>query len=312
VNPTLENPPVDWFAIAPDLVLVGTILLVLVADLVWPQRTRWYASRIAAVGTLGALVPLALLARDGEDRFLFQGAYAVDNYAIALKAFFLVTTYLIILLSIDYIDEGDYYKGEYYFLLLTSVLGMSAMASARDLISLFVALETISIPTYVLAGFRKHDRRSNEAGIKYYLIGVISSAVMLYGMSLIYGITGTTMLSGIADAVRDTGDTSALLTVAIFLSLVGFAFKVSAVPFHWWAPDTYEGAPTPVTAFLSVASKAGGFVAMLSIIFFGFGTNTDAWWPVIWVLAAASMTLGNLSALRQANAPMFIAPYTSR
>jgi NADH-quinone oxidoreductase subunit N len=235
---------------------------------------------------------------------LFGGAYVVDNYALALKAFFIVATYITVLVSVDYIEEGDYYKGEYYFLLLTSAFGMSIMASARDLITLFVALETISIPTYVLAAYRKHDRRSNEAGIKYYLFGVLSSALMLYGMSLIYGLAGSTRLHDIYLHVTTHG-APALLTVAIFLSLIGFAFKVSAVPFHFWAPDVYEGAPTPVTAFLSVASKAGGFVALLNIIFFGFyglrGSGTDAWWPVVWVLAAASMTLGNLSALRQTN-----------
>ena len=201
---------------------------------------------------------------------MFGGAYVVDHYALALKGFFLVATYVTILLSVDYIGEGDYYQGEFYVLLLTSMLGMIVMASARDLITIFVALETISIPTFVLAGWRKHDRKSNEAAIKYYLIGVLSSAVMLYGMSLIFGLTGSTLLSDIAAVRRRRHGTTPLLIVAVFLSLVGFAFKVSAVPFHFWAPDTYEGAPTPVTAFLSVASKAGGFVALLNIIYFGF------------------------------------------
>ena len=295
------NPAVDWHAFAPDVVLAATIVVVLVADLLLPERTAWQTSRIAAVGVLGALIPIFTLAVDGQNRSMFGGAYVVDNYALALKAFFLIVAYITLLLSVDYISEGDYYQGEFYFLLLTSVLGMSIMASARDLVTLFVALETISIPTYILAGYRKHDRRSNEAGIKYYLIGVLSSAVMLYGMSLIFGLTGSTKLSDISAWIASHPDRPALLTVAIFLSLVGFAFKVSAVPFHFWAPDTYEGAPTPVTAFLSVASKAGGFVAMLDIIFFGFSRDGSAWWPVIWVLAAASMTLGNLAALRQTN-----------
>jgi NADH-quinone oxidoreductase subunit N len=298
------NPVFDWHALAPDIILVGTLLLVLLLDFLLPERTRWQTSRVAAVGVLAALIPIITLAHDGANRSMFGGAYVVDNYALALKGFFLVATYITILLSVDYIQEGDYYQGEFYFLLLVSAFGMSIMASARDLITLFVALETISIPTYVLASYRKHDRRSNEAGIKYYLIGVLSSAVMLYGMSLIFGLAGSTKLSDIYQHVSVHG-APPLLTVAIFLSLVGFAFKVSAVPFHFWAPDTYEGAPTPVTAFLSVASKAGGFVALLNIIFFGFygirGSGSDAWWPVIWVLAAASMTLGNLGALRQTN-----------
>jgi NADH-quinone oxidoreductase subunit N len=298
------NPVLDWHALAPDLILVGTIALVLVLDFMLPERTVWQSSRVAAIGVLAALVPIVTLAADGVNREMFGGAYVVDNYALALKAFFLLATYITLLLSIDYIEEGDYYRGEFYFLLLTAAFGLTVMASARDLITLFVALEVISIPTYVLAAFRKHDRFSNEAGIKYYLIGVLSSAVMLYGMSLIFGLSGSTELREIYNYVT-VQDAPPLLTIAIFLSLVGFAFKVSAVPFHFWAPDTYEGAPTPVTAFLSVASKAGGFVALLNIIFFGFyglnGSGTDAWWPVVWVLAAASMTLGNLAALRQTN-----------
>jgi NADH-quinone oxidoreductase subunit N len=304
------NPHFDWHAFAPELVLVGTILVVLLADLVRPGRSSWQTSRLASVGVLLALVPVLTLASDGANRELFGGAYVVDNYALALKGFFLLATYLTILISVDHIGEGDYYQSEFYFLLLTSVLGMTVMASSRDLISIFVALETISIPTYVLAGYRKHDRKSNEAGIKYYVIGALSSAIMLYGMSFVFGVTGSTMLSGISDALAADPEALALLSVGMLLTIIGFAFKVSAFPFHWWAPDTYEGAPTPVTAFLSVASKAGGFVALLNILFFGFfgrGLGFDEappdtmWWLAVAVLAALTMTWGNLGALRQTN-----------
>jgi NADH-quinone oxidoreductase subunit N len=301
---SVANPVFDWHALAPEIIVLATIAVVLVADLIVPDRDAWQSSRIASIGVLAALVPVITLAADGNDRFLFGGAYAVDHYALALKGFFLVATYVTILISVDYIGEGDYYKGEFFVLLLTSMFGMMIMASARDLITLFVALETISIPTFILAAFRKHDRNSNEAGVKYYLIGVLSSALMLYGMSFIFGITGSTKLSEISAYVGSHGN-SALLTVAVFLSISGFAFKVSAVPFHFWAPDTYVGAPTPVTAFLSVASKAGGFVALITIVYFGFygadGSGADAWWGAIWVLAALSMTFGNLAALRQTN-----------
>jgi len=300
----IPTPAFDWHAFAPDLVLVATMVVVLVADLVLPERESWRTSSITAVGLLGALVPIATLAHDYHARSMFGGAYVVDHYSLALKGFFIIATYVTVLLSVDYIGEGDYYNGEFYFLLLVATFGMSIMAGARDLITLFVALETISIPTFVLAAFRKHDRASNEAGVKYYLIGVLSSALMLYGMSLIYGVTGATKLSDIA-AYMSAHGTVPLVAVAMFLSIVGFAFKVSAVPFHFWAPDTYQGAPTPVTAFLSVASKAGGFVALINIIYFGFflpnGRAADSWWPVLWVLAALSMTLGNLTALRQTN-----------
>jgi NADH-quinone oxidoreductase subunit N len=293
------NPHVDFHALAPELVLTGTIVVVLLVDLIW--RDRQLVARLASLGTLAALIPVITLAVDGADRSMFGGAYVVDNYALAFKAFFLVAAYVSLLASFDYIAEGDYYQGEFYVLLLTSVLGMTVMASARDLISIFVALETISIPTFVLAGWRKHDTKSNEAALKYFLIGVLSSAVMLYGMSLVYGVAGTTVLADIGAFFAQFETGQALITVSLLMIIVGFAFKVSAVPFHFWAPDTYEGAPTPVTAFLSVASKTAGFVALMQIVRFGFFPSGDSWQPILWVLAALSMTLGNLAALRQTN-----------
>src|SRR5581483_5273315 len=227
-------------------------------------------------------------------------AYVVDNFALALKALFLVAGYVVVLLSTNYVAEGDYYEGEYYLLLLTSVLGMVVMASSRDLITIFIALETLSIPAYMLASWRKRDAKSNEAGLKYYLMGVFASAIMLYGMSLIYGVTGATVLTDISSALATVGN-KPIVTLGIVFCVVGFAFKVSAVPFHTWAPDTYEGAPTPITAFLSVSSKAGGFVAIMSLVFVGFYGNHNVWEPMFWVLAVLTMTVGNLVALRQTN-----------
>jgi NADH-quinone oxidoreductase subunit N len=298
------NPHIDAHAFAPEIVLTVAIVVCLVVDLFVPRRPELVA-RIASIGVLGALIPVLTLAADGTDRSMFGGAFVVDNYALVFMGFFLVVAYFSLLLSFDYISEGDYYRGEYYVLLLTSVLGLLVMACARDLVSIFVALETISIPTFVLAGWRKHDTKSNEAALKYFLIGVLSTAVMLYGMSFIYGMANSTVLSDISK--YSATNTPALFAAAIFLTLAGFAFKVSAVPFHFWAPDTYEGSPTPVTAYLSVASKAGGFVALLTIVRFGFFPSGDSWQPVLWVLAAASMTLGNLAALRQTNAIRMLA-----
>jgi len=296
----MSNPVFDYHALAPLIVLSATIVVVLVADFFLPERDRRLASRLASLGVLATLVPVLTLAVDGADRSILGGSFVIDNYALAFAGFFLVVAYVTILLSVDYIGEGDYFQGEFYFLLLSSTLGMVAMGSARDLISIFVALELISIPTFVLAGWRKHDPRSNEAAIKYYLIGVLSSAVMLYGMSLVFGLSGSVYLADIARYAA-VANPPPLFRVAVFLTLVGFAFKVSAVPFHFWAPDTYEGAPTPVTAFLSVASKAGGFVAILNVVYFGFFRAEESWQPVLWALAAASMTIGNLTALRQTN-----------
>ncbi len=293
------NPGWDFHAVAPLIIISATIVAVLIADFFFEYRGRFRTQQIASFGVLAASIPIITLAVDGGTRSMFGGGFQVDAYSLVWQGFFLAAAYVSMLLSVDYIGDGDYYQGEFYVLMLTSLLGMLVMASSRDLISIFVALETISIPTFVLAGWRKHDPKSNEAAIKYYLIGVMSSAVMLYGMSLVFGLTGSTLLSDIAAKVGRIDEP--LLLVAGFLTIVGFAFKVSAVPFHFWAPDTYEGAPTPVTAFLSVASKAGGFVALLSVVIFGFFPNADMWQPVIWGLAAASMILGNLVALRQTN-----------
>ncbi len=295
-----ERPAVDWHALAPELVVTGVLCLVLVADLFLPEDRKALLPSLAGLGLLGALVPVLTLAVDGADRLMFGGAYAVDDFALVLKALFLVAGYVVVLQSTNYIAEGDYAEGEYYFLLLSSILGMLVMASARDLITIFVALEMLSIPAYLLAGWRKRDRKGNEAGVKYYLMGVFATGVLLYGMSLVYGVAGSTKLVDIGEALA-TGDSIPMITLAVVFCIAGFGFKVSAVPFHTWAPDTYEGAPTPITAFLSVSSKAAGFVALLELIVIGFAGQTEVVRPLIWVLAVLSMTIGNVVALRQTN-----------
>jgi len=295
-----ERPVVDWHALAPDLVVVGVLCAVLVADLFLPEDRKGVLPSLAGLGLLAAVVPVLTLAADGTDRVMFGGAYAVDNFALVLKALFLVSGYVVVLLSTNYVAEGDYAEGEYYFLLLSSILGMTVMASARDLITIFVALEMLSIPAYLLAGWRKRDPKGNEAGVKYYLMGVFATGVLLYGMSLVYGIAGTTQLAGIREALA-TGESIPVISLAVVLVVAGFAFKVSAVPFHTWAPDTYEGAPTPITAFLSVSSKAAGFVALVQLVVIAFAGQTEVVRPFLWLLAVLSMTVGNVVALRQTN-----------
>jgi NADH-quinone oxidoreductase subunit N len=232
---------------------------------------------------------------------LFDGRYVVDDFSLVLKALFLLTAYVVVLISQTELEEGGYYQGEYYVLLLCSVLGMVMMASSRDLVSVFIALELLSIPAYMLAAWRKRDTLSNEAGVKYYLLGVFASAVLLYGMSLLYGATGTTKLTEIGSRLAEDGQLVGISIIGIVFVIAGFGFKVSAVPFHTWAPDTYQGAPTPVTAFLSVASKAAGFVALILVIFLAFPTADGVYGPLIWVLSALTMTVGNVLALRQTN-----------
>ena len=298
---TWVQPNVDYHALAPEIVLTGAIVVLLLVDLFLDERQKWATSSIAGIGLLASFIPVLTLAVDGGDRVMFGGAFVVDNFSLVVSGLFIITGYAVVLISTNYIDEGDYYEGEYYTLLLCSILGMVVISSSRDLVSLFVALELLSIPAYMLATWRKRDIKSNEAGMKYFLLGVFASAVMLYGMSLLYGVTGSTLLSTIGEHLNGSASTEPIATLAIVFVIVGFAFKVSAVPFHTWAPDTYEGAPTPVTAFLSVASKAAGFVALVQLVFVGFFGQSDVWAPVFWVLAALSMTVGNLVALRQTN-----------
>lgn len=295
------RPPIDWHAAAPELTLLGFGALITMIDIGWLERARKIAAPLTSLALLATMVPIITLALSGNDRSMFNGGFVVDDYSLIMKAMFVLTGYVVVLISTNYIAEGDYWENEYYGLLLSSILGMILMASARDLISIFVALELLSIPAYMLATWRKRDLKSNEAGLKYYLMGVFASAVLLYGMSLLYGATGSTLLVAINESVSAAATPSALVVIGIIFVVVGFAFKVSAFPFHTWAPDTYEGSPTPVTAFISVASKAAGFVALMNLLFVGFIGRDDIFEPLLWALAAASMTAGNLIALRQSN-----------
>ena len=296
----MQQQAVDLHAIAPELVLASTAFLVLLADLFLPREGKWLAMPISAAGIFGTLAAIASLL--GDDRGTFkigdQPTFVVDDFALLFKSLFCVIGLAILAVSFHYFKTGKYYQGEYYFLMLSSLLGGVVMASSRDLISIFIAIELISIPAFVMAGFRKGDSKSNEAALKFFLFGVLSSALMLYGMSIVYGITGTTTLAGIRESIAGAGD-DPLIVMSVFFVVVGFAFKISAVPFHFWAPDTYEGSPSPVAAFLSTASKIGGFVGLLVLMFGAFPAVADTWRPIFAVLAVLTMTVGNLVALRQ-------------
>ena len=262
---------VDYHALLPEFILSGTILLVLVVDVFLPERLKWFAMPIGLVGVVASLAAvLSLIGAD--DRVSFGGTYVVDEFALLFKGFFLVTAILVLGLSLRYFREGGFYQGEYYFLLLTSFLGCLMMPSSRDMLLLFIALELVSAPGFLMAAFRKGDVKSNEAGVKFFIIGVLSTAVMLFGMSLIYGVTGgKTQLAEIGVALGGlSGEMETLAFAAILFVVVGFAFKVSAFPFQFWAPDTYEGSPVPVAAFLAVASSVAGFAGLLQLMFVAF------------------------------------------
>jgi NADH-quinone oxidoreductase subunit N len=293
------NQAIDYHAILPELILSGTILLVLVADAFLTQRRKWLAMPLAVAGVLATLV--AVLTLVGERRTTFGGMFVIDDFAVLFKTFFLSVALVVLMVSLRYFRDGRFYQGEYYFLLLTSFLGCLLMPSSRDLLMLFISLEMVSAPGFLIAAFRKSDPRSNEAGIKFFLIGVLSTAVMLYGMSLIYGVTGALNLAEIGRVLSGpiANGQETLVFAAILFIVAGFAFKVSAVPFQFWAPDTYEGAPVPVAAFLATASKAAGFAGLLQLMFVAFPSQHEFWTPIFAALAIATMTIGNLVALQQ-------------
>ncbi len=297
---------IDYHAILPELVLAGTLLAVVMVDAFLRPARAWVAMPVSTAGVLAALV--AALTLVGEERSAFGGMFVVDDFAVLFKVFFLAVAVVVLAVSARYFREGRYYQGEYYYLLLTAVLGSLLMPSSRDLLMLFLSLELVSAPAFLITAFRKGDLRSTEAGVKFFLIGVLSTAVMLYGMSLVYGVTGRTRLAEVAVALAGVpAGQQTLVLAAILLVVTGFAFKVSAVPFQFWAPDTYEGAPVPVAAFLGVASQAAGFAGLLQLMFQAFPGQADFWAPVFAALSVASMTVGNLIALQQRHAVRLLA-----
>jgi NADH-quinone oxidoreductase subunit N len=291
---------IDYHAILPELILSGTIVVVLIVDVFLSPQRKWLAMPLSMVGVVATLIAeLTLLG--SLPRTTFGGTFVVDNFAVLFQIFFLVVAIVVLAISLRYFREGGFYQGEYYFLLLTSFLGCMMMPASRDLLLLFISLELVSAPGFLMAAFRKADPLGNEGGLKFFLIGVLSTAVMLFGMSLIYGVTGgETGLSAIATKLAELSpDQESLALAAILFVVVGFAFKVSAFPFQFWAPDTYEGAPVPVAAFLAVASKAAGFAGLLQLMFVAFIGQWEFWVPIFAFLSIATMTVGNLVALQQ-------------
>lgn len=302
---------IDYHAILPELILGGAALLVLIVDLFVAPPRKWVAMPLSLAGVIGSFVALATLI-DGDTRSTFclesvklgggnftGCSYVVDDFSIILKMIFLGSAFVVLLLSLNYFNDERFYQGEYYFLLLCSFFGMLTMASSRDLIMLFISLEIVSVPGFIIAGMRKSDTRSTESAIKFFLIGVLSTAVMLFGMSIVYGMTGSVQLETIAKVLDGNFQQTPAMAAGVALVIVGFGFKVSAVPFHFWAPDTYQGAPVPVAAFLSVASKAAGFTGLIVVCVVGLRPYAFVWGPLLAVLATMTMTLGNLVAVQQ-------------
>ncbi|NPA90837.1 MAG: NADH-quinone oxidoreductase subunit N [Chloroflexi bacterium] len=297
-----------FIRLLPELILLVTALVVIFVDL--------YARRRTALGLLPglsivglALSFLAVFAQWGTREVVAQ-TLAADTFAAFFKMVAAVAVILVVLASVRYMRARTRYVGEFYAFLLVATLAVYIAVSARDLITLYLGLETLSIVSYVLTGFLRDDKRSNEAAIKYFLYGAVASAIMLYGFSLLYGVTGTTDLQEIARRLLN-GDVLVnmewLAWPAIVLVTVGFAFKASLVPFHQWAPDAYEGAPTPVTMFLSTVSKATGFAVMARMFLVAMPALQSSWTALLYGLAVLTMTLGNLIALRQTSVKRMLA-----
>ena len=294
-----------FLSILPETLILILGVIILIVEPFWKEEKRRNVGWLTAGGLLAAMLISLLFARPGAPETVFGGMLRFDWLGFFFKMLFMFAAAATALLLMDHEKAG--YRGEAYLLLLASVLGMDLMATSADLVMLYLAIETTSIPLYVLAGFIVADDRSTEAGLKYMLFGAMTSAVLLYGFSLLFGFTGTTSTYKLAEMFA-TGQIS-LLTVlgVIFLLLVGLGFKVSIVPFHFWAPDVYEGSPTPVAGFLSTASKAAGFAVIVRLFFIAFPGFAPTWTMVFAVLSAVSMTVGNLLALPQTNIKRLLA-----
>ncbi len=294
----------DFQYILPEIVLTAGALLLLIVDL-FTSRQRQRVLGWCALAVLGATA-LTLLPFSGANLVVSRGLLAIDGFAFFFKLIFLGSAAITILMSSSYLEAEGLKAGEYYFLILCATLGMMFMASGIDLIAIFIGLETMAVAFYILAGYVKPNRRSNEAAVKYFLLGAFSLGLLLYGMSLLYGLSGTTNLRELS-ATFVAGESDALLLVAMILVIAGIGFKIAAVPFHMWAPDVYEGAPTPVTAFLSVGSKAASFAMLIRIFFEGLPGLVEEWRPIFYALAIITMTMGNIAAITQSNIKRMLA-----
>jgi NADH-quinone oxidoreductase subunit N len=308
----------EWLAIAPFVLVVALAMLVIVVDLVWPARPE----RVTLVALVGLMVTAAVTIYAGpivgvggqlppEGQALPGGVYVCDQLTVFLDLLFLVIAGLTILFAPDYLEPRGLPMGEFTATLLFAISGAMLLAGAQDLLILFIGLELLVLPGYMLAGFAKHDGLSTEGAIKYFLLGSFSSAILLFGLAFVFGYTGTTRIDQVADQLIAVVNGSAALPVGLAMGLAlviaGGAFKIAAVPFHYWTPDAYQGSPTPVTGYLSVGPKVAAFALLLRLLVEALGPLRAEWGVLLGILAAVTMTVGNLSALGQDNIKRMLA-----
>ena len=296
---------INWQLLMPELVIALTLLIVLVFDL-FDSISKAVLGWVTIVGAGIALWVSIQMHQAGTVGTQFNDMFKVDNFSLFFNIVFLVSTILVALISMSYLGKDDRKQGPYYLLILLATLGMMLMAAGNELIIVFLGLELMSLSLYVLAGFFRDNPASSEAGMKYLLLGAFASAFFLYGIALIYGGAGTTSIPAIAEAIT-AANKSPLLLAGMFLLIVGFGFKVAIVPFHQWAPDVYEGAPTTIAAFISAGPKAAGFAAFLRIFMEALPNLQVEWSGVVIVLAMLTMTVGNVVAIAQTNIKRMLA-----
>ena len=289
--------------LTPEFALAGLAFLVFAVDLFLPEGRKGLLAWLSMAGLI-ALIVLSLVMLWDEEESLYDGLLTVDDFALFFKVFFMGMGVFIILSSMDFVENKLKHQGEFYGLLLFSILGMNVMAQSRELLTAYIALELLSFSLYVLAAYAKDSAKSNESALKYIIVGAVSSAILLYGVSMVYSTLGVTKFGDIATGLASASEVAPALWVGVGLILVGLMFKVSAVPFHMWAPDVYEGAPYPVTAYLAIGSKAAAFALILRLVSEGFVPAAERWeqWQLVFaVVAAVTMLVGNLVALAQKN-----------
>lgn len=298
---------VNLNVIMPEIILSVLGMALLLVNVFVPSKSKGYLAWLSLLGIVGA--GLAAVGGWGPTVSSFSGSVVQDNFATFFKIIFLVAAGLAVLISDQYMEREGCNQGELYPIILFTTVGMMLLAAGTDLMTIFLGLELMSISLYVLAGFNRANIKSNEAGMKYFLLGAFSTGFLLYGMALVYGVTGTTRIveiSGLIGQMASPADNPMLL-IGMFLLLTGFLFKIAAAPFHMWTPDVYEGAPTPMTAFMSAGPKAAGFAALLRLLLVAFPTMKAEWSDLLWILAVLTMTIGNFTALRQDNIKRMLA-----
>lgn len=303
----LVMPAVNFGAIMPELILSVVAMALLLINVFLKTEQKAYLGYLSLLGIGYSMY--AVLTAWGTPQTGFSGAVLQDNFALFFKGIFLMAAALTVLIADQYVRREECNYGELYPLILFATVGMMLMASGTDLMTIFLGLEVLSVSLYVLAGFNRNNLKSNEAGLKYFLLGAFSTGFLLYGMALTFGATGTTRIAEIARVAAASSAVvqNPLFLVGMLLMAVGFSFKIAAAPFHMWTPDVYEGAPTPITAFMSAGPKAAGFAAFIRVLMVALPTLKADWTDLLWILAVLTMTVGNLIALNQDNIKRMLA-----